>query len=171
MRVVEGRAHIEDLDDFLDSLGEVGQEHDCAVQAFNADYVVGEDHLQVAVEHADRAFDRGENVARERAVEILLYAAGRRQINRAFQLGVSEGDSDVVVVVHSPTGDAESEQQAATAVEDLIDPVKGNRADSNRIDREAVREFFDVSEAELDATDADVADLVYERVALLDVEK
>ena len=34
-----------------------------------------------------------------------------------------------------------------------------------------VRAFFDVSEAELAAVDGDLAALVHERVALLDVEK
>ncbi|NEU59098.1 KEOPS complex subunit Cgi121 [Halorussus sp. MSC15.2] len=185
MRLVEGRADIDDLDAFLGDIGEVADEFDCAIQAFDADYVLGRDHLRTAVERADRAFDRGENVARERAVEILLYAAGRRQIDRAFAMGVSEGESDVVVVVHSPDGDGECERAAADAVADLLVPVSGDAGASgtggedasagtlapDRIDRDAVREFFDVTETELDATDAELADLVRERVALLDVEK
>ena len=175
MRVVEGQARIEDLDDFLDRLGEIGHEFDCAIQAFDADYVVGGDHLRAAVERADRAFERDENVARERAVEILLYAAGRRQINRALRMGVGEGESDVVVVVHSPEDDSESAREAAEAVRDLLDSADGvgttETASADRIDREAVLDFFDVREAELAATDAELADLVRERVALLDVEK
>ncbi|MFC4450533.1 KEOPS complex subunit Cgi121 [Halorussus aquaticus] len=185
MRVVAGRADIENLDDFLEDIGEIADEFDCAVQAFDADYVLGRDHLRTAVERADRAFDRGENVARERAVEILLYAAGRRQIDRAFEMGVSEGESDVVVVVHSPDGEGERERAAAEAVGDLLAPATGDAGASgtagegasagtvapDRIDREAVREFFDVTETELDATDAELADVVRERVALLDVEK
>ncbi|NHN60680.1 MULTISPECIES: KEOPS complex subunit Cgi121 [Halorussus] len=182
MRVVGGRAAVPDLDDFLADLGAVGDEFDCAVQAFDADYVLGRDHLRAAVERADRAFERGENVARERPVEILLYAAGRRQINRALRMGVAEGESDVVVVVHSPAGDAAAERAAAEKVCDLLgggasssgpadaeaDP---DQLAADRIDREAVATFFDVSEAELAATDATLADLVRERVALLDVEK
>ena len=183
MNVVEGRADVEDLDGFVEDLGAIGDEFDCAVQAFDADYVLGRDHLRTAVERADRAFERGENVARERPVEILLYAAGRRQINRALEMGVSAGESDVVVVVHSPAGDEEAERAAAEAVRDLLasrspSPSESAGADSDvnlfaadRIDREAVATFFDVTEAELAATDATLADLVRERVALLDVEK
>ncbi|UPV75722.1 KEOPS complex subunit Cgi121 [Halorussus limi] len=171
MRLVDGRAEIEDLDAFLGDLGEVGDEFDCAVQAFDPDYVLGEAHLRTAVERADRAFERDQNVARERAVEILLYAAGRRQINRALRMGVGEGETDVVVVVHSPADDAESERAAAQAVGDLLAPASGDALAADRIDAGAVREFFDVSEAELDATGATLADLVCERVALLDVEK
>ncbi|WP_137284079.1 KEOPS complex subunit Cgi121 [Halorussus salinisoli] len=188
MRFVEGRAEIEDLGDFLAGVGDVEDEFDCAIQAFDADYVLGADHLRAAVERADRAFDRGENVARERAVEILLYAAGRRQINRALRMGVGEGQNRVVVVVHSPAGDESAEQAATEAVRDLLASASVD-ADAGadvseagasasvdalapaRIDREKVEEFFDVSEAELEATDASLADLVRERVALLDVEK
>jgi KEOPS complex subunit Cgi121 len=171
MRVVEGRTKIENLDGFLDDLGAVADEFDCAIQAFDADYVVGGDHLRAAVECADRAFERDENVARERAVEILLYAAGRRQIDRALRMGVGEGESDVGVVVHAPDGDADRERQAAAAVRDHLESANSNVASADRIDREAVLDFFDVREAELAATDADLADLVRERVALLDVEK
>jgi KEOPS complex subunit Cgi121 len=179
MKFVTGRAEIEDLDAFLGDVGAIADESDCAIQAFDADYVLGEAHLRTAVERADRAFERGENVARERAVEILLYAAGRRQINRALRLGVGEGETDVVVVVHSPADDAESERCAVESVGELLasgsasadtdastDPLA-----ADRIDRDAVREFFDVTEAELGATDATLADLVRERAALLDVEK
>ena len=180
MKVVEGRTRIEDLDDFLDEIGAIGDEFDCAVQAFDADYVVGPDHLQAAVERADRAFERDENVAREFAVEILLYAAGRRQINRALRMGVGEGESDVVVVAHSPASDASAddadrEEAAATAVRDLLESADAvgttETASADSIDREVVRDFFDVSVAELEATDATLADLVREHVALLDVEK
>jgi KEOPS complex subunit Cgi121 len=182
MKLVEGRAEIEDLDDFLDAIGDLEAEFDCAIQAFDADYVLGEEHLRTAVERADRAFDRGENVARERAVEILLYAAGRRQINRALRMGVGVGESDVVLVVHSPEDDDGAEGTAAREVRDLLAPSSSiSRSETasastealaaDRIDREAVMDFFDVSEAELAATDASFADLVRERVALLDVEK
>ncbi|WP_135829980.1 KEOPS complex subunit Cgi121 [Halorussus halobius] len=171
MKLVEGRAEITDLDAFLDDLGAVGDEFDCAVQAVDGDYVVGPDHLRAAVERADRAFDRDENVARERAVEMLLYAAGRRQINRALRMGVSEGENRVVVVVHSSAGDDAAEREAASPVRDLLDVADSNAASADRIDREAVLDFFDVREAELAATDATLADLVRERVALLDVQK
>ena len=182
MKLVAGRADVADLDGFLDKIGDLETEFDCAIQAFDADYVLGEAHLRTAVERADRAFDRGENIARERAVEILLYAAGRRQINRALRMGVGEGESDVVFVVHSPEGDDDAEEAAAREVRDLL-AASSSASQSetasastealaaDRIDREAVMDFFDVNETELDATDATLADLVRERVALLDVEK
>jgi len=167
MRIVEGVAEIADLDAFLGRIDDIAADHGVTVQAFDARYVVGREHLERAVELADRAFARGENVARERGVEILLYAAGRRQIDDALAMGVSEGRTPVAVVVSDAASDETAEAAAADAVADLLDPA----ATLDDCDTDRVRTFFDVTEAELDATDGDLSDLVAERVALLDVEK
>ncbi|WP_458207390.1 KEOPS complex subunit Cgi121 [Haladaptatus sp. NG-SE-30] len=168
MRLVEGRIEINDLDAFLARLGAIGEEFNCAVQAFDARYVAGRKHLESAVEHANRAFDREENVARDRAVEILLYAAGRRQINQALEMGVSEGEQPVVVVIDAEQGGMDKqEQKAAEEVTQLLEPAET----LGQTDRERLFEFFDISEQELTATGATLTDLVCERVALLEVEK
>jgi KEOPS complex subunit Cgi121 len=162
VRLVEGDAAVEAVDGFVAELGAIGDEHGAAVQAFDADYVADRAHLDAAAERANRAFERGENVASERAVEILLYAAGRRQIRRALEMGVSEGEQAVVVVV-----DGGDEAAAAEAVERVLAEVRPTLGG----DEATLREFFDVSDAELDAAGGDLAGVVRERVALLDVEK
>ena len=161
MRLVEGRVKIDDLEAFLGRLDEIGKAHDATVQAFDARYVAGREHLQRAVALADRAVARGENVARDRSVEILLYAAGRRQIDQALEMGVEEGENRVVVVVVG--GDEEGAVEGVRELLDSGEAVSG--------DEEVIREFFGISDVELDATDASLEDLVCERVALLDVEK
>jgi KEOPS complex subunit Cgi121 len=167
MRLLDGSLTVDDLDELLATLDEVAEATTTTVQAFDADYVVSKAHLQRAVERADRAIARDENVARDRAVEILCYAAGRRQINRALEMGVSEGRNRVVVLVDSPTGDASAEREA---VEMLREHVEAGDV-LGEYDEATVREFFDVSDAELDAVEGSLADVVLERVALLDVEK
>ncbi|MGA9401731.1 KEOPS complex subunit Cgi121 [Haladaptatus sp.] len=162
MKLVEGRVTITDVNDFVARLGSIGDEFDCAVQAFDADYVAGREHLQSAVNHANRSFERGENVAHDRSVEILLYAAGRRQINQALTMGVSEGEQRVVVVV-----DGEQERPATDAVSELLTPAET----LGTATRDSVFEFFDISEREAATTTVDLSDLVCERVALLEVEK
>jgi len=186
MRLVDGIATVADVESFVERLGEIGDDHDCTVQAFDARYVVSGTHLRRALELADRAIDRGENVARNRAVEVLLYAAGRRQIDRALAMGVEEGEGPVVVLVAARrSGDGEGgdgdaadgeggngdaadrEAAAAEAVRELLAPA----ATLGEYDADLVAEFFDVTAAEREATDATLAELVHERVALLDVEK
>ncbi|MFB6166586.1 MAG: KEOPS complex subunit Cgi121 [Haloarculaceae archaeon] len=164
MEVVEGIATVDDVDAFVADLGAIGAERGCAVQAFDARYVLGRAHLERAVELADRARERGEAIADDPAVEILLYAAGRRQIDRALAMGVDAGEGPVVVVVHGPDGD---EAGAAAAVCDRLAPAET----LGDYDESLVREFFGIGERESAATDAALADLVGERVALLPVEK
>ncbi|WP_254272718.1 KEOPS complex subunit Cgi121 [Haloarcula marina] len=162
MRVVEGRADIADVPDFVAHLDDLGERHGATVQAFDARYVVDRAHLERAVELARRARDRDDTIAEDFGVEILLYAAGRRQINRALTMGVGEGDCPVVAVVVG--GD---EAAAAAALRDLLSPAET----LGEYDPERVRSFFSVTDTELDATEGTLADAVRERVALLPVEK
>lgn len=158
----EGGGHYPTVDAFVDRLGAVGDETGATVQAFDARYVLDRDHLATALELADRERDRGDGIARERAMEVLLYAAGRRQIDRALEMGVGEGETPVVVLV-----DGGEESQAAEGVAALLAPAETLGA----YDAERVRSFFDVGDAELAATDASLPALVRERVALLVVER
>jgi len=162
MEVAEGEASIDDVDAFLDRLGDIAAAHDTTVQAFDARYLVDREHLERAVELATRAAERELTIARELRVEILLYAAGRRQIDRAVELGVSAGECPVVAVAVG--GD---EAGAAREIAGLLEPapVLGSP------DRERVRSFFDVDDVELSAVDGTLADLVHERVAMLVVER
>jgi len=191
MRLVEGVARIGDVDAFLSDLDRVADEHGVTVQAFDARYVVSRRHLERAVELADRERARGAAIARERAVEILLYAAGRRQIDRALEMGVSAGETPVVVLVdrgpgrdgtgddHTETAETENgggrretdaapaEAAAAAAIRDRVEPA----ATLGAADEERVCSFFSIGDTERAATGASLAALVRERVALLVVER
>ena len=169
MRVLEGELTVGDLDDAFDVVGAVADDEGVTVQAVDARYVVSREHLERAVELADRAIERGETVARERAVEVLCYLAGRRQIARALEIGVDEGTTPAVVLVDAPDGDEAAEDAAAERLRSALrlEP----RATLGEYDPDRVRSFFDVPAAERAAAAADLPALVRERVALLDVEK
>ncbi|MFQ3319832.1 MAG: KEOPS complex subunit Cgi121 [Natronomonas sp.] len=154
-----------DVEAFVATLDSVGKEHGVTVQAFDAHYVVSRQHLERAVELADRERERGAGIARDRGVEIMLYAAGRRQIDRALDIGVSEGETPAVVLVDG-AGDE------ATAVETLRERGVVDPAETlGEYDEARVRSFFDIGAAELAATTADLDALVRERVALLVVNR
>lgn len=167
MRLLDGTATVDDLDSFLAALDDAAEATGTTIQAFDADYVVSEAHLERALDRADRAIARGENVARERAVEVLCYAAGRRQINRALAMGVSAGENRVVVLVDAPDGDEAAEAEAVERLRGHVDPAPV----LGEYDEATVRSFFDVTDAERDAVEGSLPGLVLERVALLDVQK
>jgi len=174
VKLLEGCPTIEDLDAFLEALNSCGEAHDCAVQAFDAELIVSRRQLEMAVERATRARQRGTAVADDPAVEILLYAAGRRQISRALELGVEAGTGPLLVVVDANDGGAQREAACASALCEVIDALAVLDAESriqSETDVDAVCSYFDIGDAERAATDADLSELVCERVALLDVEK
>jgi KEOPS complex subunit Cgi121 len=162
MELIEGRAAVEDVERFVARLESIGERHGSTVQAVDARYVVGRDHLERAVALAERERGRGEAIADDLGVEILLYAAGRRQIREALEMGVSAGDHPVVVVVVG--GD---ETAAAAAVRDRLTPAET----LGEYDPETVADFFGIGERERAATAGGLPDLVGERVALLVVER
>jgi len=164
MRLLEAEATVSDLDSFIATVGDVADETGATVQAFDARYVVDREHLERAVELADRAIARGNEIARDRAVEILLYASGRRQINRAFEIGVSEGTLPVVLLV-----DGGDEAAAEAALFDRLDLEPAETLGD--YDESLVRDVFDVGETELRVVDGDLPSLVRERVALLAVDR
>ncbi len=161
----------EDVDALVGRLGAVADTHGVTVQAFDARLVTGRRHLERAVELADRERARGDGIARDRAVEILLYAAGRRQIDRALELGVGPGATPTVVLVDGRpgdgAGDTAAEAAAAEAVRELLEPAEA----LGDYDPDRVRAFFDIGSTELAATAAGLPAVVRERVALLVVER
>lgn len=163
MKLVEGRADVDDVEAFIEALAAIGDESDAVVQAFDARYVAGRQHLEAAVRSARRAIDHDDAIADDPALEVLLYAAGRRQIDRALTVGVGEGEGPVVVLV-----DGGEEAAAADAVRSRLEP-----ADTLGVAREeaAIRRYYEIGATELNATGATLEDLVVERVALLAVEK
>lgn len=162
VRLVYGTAAIGALDEFLADCDAVAAETGAVVQAFDAGLVASATHLREAARLAARSIARGEAIARDPGVEVLLYAAGRRQIDRALEMGVGEGETPAVVLV-----DGGDEAAAAEAVERAVRPAETLGA----YDEPTVREFFEVDAAELEATDRGLKALVLERVALLVVER
>jgi KEOPS complex subunit Cgi121 len=174
MQVVAGRATVDDVDEFVAALAALGDDHDCVIQAFDARYVVDRAHLDAAVDRAARAWRRDDAIAHDPGVEVLLYAAGRRQISQALELGVGDGASvPVVAVVLSgfPTEPFETDEREGAAADALSELTTVDDLLGNATDTDLVRSFFGVTDAELDATDASLSELVRERVSLLVVDK
>lgn len=171
MEVFTGRLIDEDATTAIEDLNAIGERHGVAVQAMDARYVACREQLERAATFARRASDRGTTIADDFAMEILLHAAGRRQIEQALTMGIHDETTSVVIVAVHPTasGPAIDEEAFAAdlaAVVTLEDWKPGDRREDDRI-----TSFFEIGQAERAATDADLCDLVCERVALLEVQK
>ncbi len=178
-KLLAGAATIDDLDAFLESIEQIATRTETVIQAVNAQYVTSEEHLRRAVELAERAIDRNEAIARDPAVEILLYAAGRRQISDALEMGVGEGvdpQSIVFIVVErrkseSSSGPETTDDSGVDAAIDALESLYEPADVIGSYDAALVDRFFSIEDSELDLVDGDRDAIVRERVALLDVSK
>ena len=161
-RTVEGIATVESVDDFVADIAALQEQYGTTIQVFDARYVAGRSHLERAVKLAQRATERDDRIADDPAVEILLYAAGRRQIQRALEMGVSPGECPVVAVV---VGGDEAGVTAALETRFQSAETLGS------VDDELLCDLFEISDRELEATAGTLADIVRERVSMLVVEK
>ncbi|MDR3282924.1 MAG: hypothetical protein LBS92_04865 [Candidatus Methanoplasma sp.] len=82
--------------------------------------VCGRDHIVSAVAHADRAFARGANRSKTILTEVILYAAGDRQIGRATERMRPKGN-DVVAVLFG-ISDPKLDAICAERRDDLFEP-------------------------------------------------
>jgi KEOPS complex subunit Cgi121 len=158
--IAGARGVVDDVKAVLAAVGRFEARNKCEAQLLDANLVCGVDHLRSAVEHAERAFARGTNVAKRRTVEILRYAAGVRQIDAALEkMGLKAGLDAVAVVV---LGGAEAN--------DLIDALGWTRDDDVLVATEEKLARFGIGEAERRAVPPERRpDLVLERVAHVDL--
>ena len=143
------------------------------LQFFDADLVVTWQHLYFALLNALAAFKNGETLSKSVAMETILYASGRRQIQKATQLiGIKSSSRNMAVLIVG--GKAEVVQKALAKVSRHV----GGQLDDSVLElsekkMENVRRAFDISGVELetvmegDDVKKALVDLVVERVALL----
>ena len=119
-------------------------------------YVCGKDHIVSAVRHAERSFEHGTNRSKTLLTEILLYAAGERQISKALEK------------MRPKSGCKEYALALLDVPDDLkLDDIKMQMDDS----------ILDANEAKANALGLDrsfdipIEDLALEMVALLDLAK
>ena len=100
LKIIGAKGSIQNVDSFLQQVSSFAQNHNVVIQAFDADMIYGKNHLISAVEHAVRAMERKTNTTNSLAMEILLYAAGERQLKLAIpKMGVKKGNANIAFVV------------------------------------------------------------------------
>jgi len=161
IRILEGTIFIEDIEIFLKKIKEMGKGKDIVILALDADKLAGKIHLMFAIEKAMNSFKTGRNIANDLGKEIMLYASGTRQINRAMKIGVHNGKNNIVLV-------AIGESVDLSVFDIMPKDVVQYEGSKNR----ALMEIFNITDEEIKASGVDkIPELVLERVALVDVLK
>ncbi len=165
IQIIEGTVFIENKELFLKKIKEIKETStgkNLDIQAFDADKLAGKVHLTFAIEKALNSFKKGTNIANDLAKEIMLYAAGTRQINRAVKIGVHDGWNNIAIVTVGEMIDL--------SAFDKIEPSNVLQYSGSK--NSALMDIFNITKEEVEAAGADrIQELVLERVALVDVMK
>jgi KEOPS complex subunit Cgi121 len=157
---------IDDMSAFLLRLKEISLKFDTHIICFNADMLAGRKHAESAALHAIRSFREGHAISNTLEMEALLYAAGSRQCSIAVSFGLRAGENRLWVCCY-PSGE-ETWETLSTVLnvqeEDFRDCIDQQK-------QERLMQIFGITPEELASlgNTERIADLVLERVALLDV--
>jgi KEOPS complex subunit Cgi121 len=167
--------HIASIDVFLTQLRRVAP---IPLQVFDAAVIASQQHLLFATLNALTAFEQGQRISENLAVEILLYASGQRQISKAIErMGVKPTTATIAVAFLTATPD-----DAETMEAKLTQAIPGVRDDrvlafqAGKVER--VINAFAVTDRELAAVADDgenpwvaLVKIVIERGALLAIDR
>ena len=162
IRIREGAIFITDIEMFLRKIKENRKSKDSLILALDADKLAGEKHLMFAIEKGMNSSKTGRNIAKDPGKEIMLYAAGTRQINKAMKIGVHNGKNNIALVAIGKDIDLSGFEK--------ITP--GNVLQYDRSKDRVLMDIFNITEEEIKAVGVDkIPELVLERVTLVDVLK
>ena len=167
IQIICGTLRIQNLPSFLKTVNSIASENEVIIQGLNADMFAGQRHLNFAVGKALRAINAGRNIAKNPGIEIMRYAAGERQIDRSFSIGLCEGKNNAVFVL---LGEMDHLILASSAIRKMIEekPCSELLAYSDSKKR-GILSLFEITNAEIEASgEESIPELVTERVALAD---
>ncbi|MCX6677168.1 MAG: KEOPS complex subunit Cgi121 [Methanothrix sp.] len=160
IRLLFGKPLIQDRGRLLSAIKDLQSRHGCVVQALDADKIAGERHIRFAVEKALAAFSEQRNIAKDAGMEIMRYASGERQIERALFMRISDRTERIALVL-AGSGSLPDASELSLIIE-----LDGQGCS---FCAKAAIEAFNISSEELRTVGEErIEDLVIERVALVD---
>ena len=146
---LKGDATFDDMVRHFTSLGGV-------VVIMDPMYVCGKDHVISAVRHAERSFEHGTNRSKTLLTEIILYAAGERQISKAMErMRPKPGCNEFALALLDVPDDMKLSEIGMERDDSILD-ANDTKAEAIGLDRS-----FNIP----------LEDLALEMVALLDLAK
>lgn len=171
--IIGAHGCIKNVESFIAQVLSFSKKENLVVQAFDATAVYSPDHLISATEHAKRTFQQGTNATNSLALEILLYASGERQIEKALKkMGVKKDQQRITFVLTDDVNGKMNESCGGALKTKLL------RALHLQSDETAIRgnketlQRFGITEKELSTIPESLyGDLILEKIALVDVMK
>ncbi len=155
LKILGFRATIDSVGGTLDKIDGIKKEGEI-IQLLNAEAVASKNHITHGVNQAILAFNRGENLAKDLSVEIVLRCSAQRQISKAFKiLGLNEGEMELCAVLVNCDDDYTDElENIFTRDDDVL------IADESKL-----KEIYKISDIELE--NLSVEDIIIDRITKL----
>jgi tRNA threonylcarbamoyladenosine modification (KEOPS) complex Cgi121 subunit len=171
--------HIQDLQDINE---------DSIIQLISDKYVLSPDHIFIACYYVQKSFSQNTYISNKKNIELLLYLSTYRQINKAIEaFGVDLQDlreGNVLLCIISPVDNIEEINdkilQVFKAKETEISVSNISRKKIQNIIKkyeildsqiDSVVKTSEESDTNLEVLSSAVMDLIYEKMALLKLEK
>ena len=156
VQILGFRGTINSLEETLNLINSIRKDNEI-IQLFNADAIVSKNHIIHGVNQAFLAFDRGENLANDISVEVVLRCSAQRQISKAFKiLGLKEGEMNLCAVLIN-CGDYTDELSSIFTPDDTVFVP----------DEENLKKIYKISDVELD--NMSIEEIIIDRITKLTV--
>ena len=156
VQILGFKATINSIEETLNLINSIRKD-DEIIQLFNADAIVSKNHIIHGVNQAYLAFDRGENLANDISVEVVLRCSAQRQISKAFKiLGLKEGEMNLCVVLIDCADYTDELSSIFTPDENVMIP-----------DDENLKKIYKISDDEL--KNMSIEEIIIDRITKLTV--
>lgn len=157
LKVLGFKANIDSVGKTLDLIDSIKKDGEI-IQLLNADSIAGINHITHGVNQAFLAFGRGENLAKDISVEIVLRCSAQRQISKAFKiLGLREGEMNLCAVLIN-CEDHTSELSSIFTLDDTVLIA----------DKDKLMKIYNICDEEV--KNISVEDLIVDRITKLTVD-
>ena len=157
IQILGFRANIDSVGEVLGKINSIKDDGEI-IQLLNADSVVSKNHIIHGVNRAFLAFERGENLANDLSVEIVLRCSAQRQISKAFKiLGLHEGNMNLCAVLIDSKDYTKELSSLFIRDDDVLIP-----------DEDKLIEMYKISDDELQ--NMSVEEIIIDRITKLTVD-
>ena len=157
LKILGFRASIDSVGDTLNQIDSIRRDGEI-IQLLNATAIASKDHIIHGVNQALLAFSRGENLAKDLSVEIVLRCSAQRQISKAFKIvGLSEGEMELCAVLVN-CNDYTDELESIFTRDDSV--LVGDESN--------LKEIYKIDDVEL--KNMSVEDIIIDRITRLTVD-
>jgi tRNA threonylcarbamoyladenosine modification (KEOPS) complex Cgi121 subunit len=144
------------------------------LQFFDADLIATQEHLYFAILNALQAFCGETNVSKSVAVEAMLFASAKRQIQRAIEhIGIKLGDRNLAVVIVGDDAEAVA-AQLGVLVACFGCPPDETVLQLTKEKQKKIQSAYEITEVEIKTVKGPVEEaivaLIIEHIALLSTQ-